>query len=121
MNFAELVKNREWEKIFDLLDKGTIEFSVKLPRALRTSADRETTDEYGRTDKRSIAKDKLGVLTKEEFEEALKQNGFEESAMDAERQSFIRYGSQDRNVPRVLDHMGTVKMKTGSSYDENLQ
>ena len=49
MTFAELVKNREWEKIFDLLDEGTIECSltVKLPRALRTSADRETTDEFG--------------------------------------------------------------------------
>ena len=38
---------------------------------------------------KSIGEDKLGVLTKEEFEEALKQNGFEESSLDAERQSLI--------------------------------
>ena len=25
MTFAEMVKNREWEKIFDILDQGTIE------------------------------------------------------------------------------------------------
>ena len=54
MTFAELVKNREWEKIFDLLDKGTIEFSVKLPRALRTSVDVATTDVYGRTRDQSV-------------------------------------------------------------------
>ena len=33
----------------------------------------------------SILKDKLGVLTKEEFEESLKQNGFEENDLDTER------------------------------------
>ena len=36
-----------------------------------------------------IHKDKLGVLTKEEFEESLKQNGFEESDLDTERKRFI--------------------------------
>ena len=53
MTFAELVKNREWEKIFDLLDEGTIEFSltVKLPRALRTSDDGEN---YRRTRDQSL-------------------------------------------------------------------
>ena len=25
MTFAEMIKNREWEKIFDILDQGTIE------------------------------------------------------------------------------------------------
>ena len=31
MTFAEMVKNREWEKIFDILDQGPIE---KKPRSL---------------------------------------------------------------------------------------
>ena len=54
MTFAKLVKNREWEKIFDLLDQGTIECSLKLPRALRTTVDVETTDVYGRTRYQSV-------------------------------------------------------------------
>ena len=56
MTFAELVQNREWEKIFDLLDEGTIEFSYteKLSRTPRTSVDGETTDEYVRTRGQSL-------------------------------------------------------------------
>lgn len=31
MTFAEMVKNREWEKIFDILDQGTIEKKKLFP------------------------------------------------------------------------------------------
>ena len=37
MTFQEMIKNREWEKIFDFLDQGTIEGFLEFFRALVTS------------------------------------------------------------------------------------
>ena len=90
MTFAEMVKNREWEKIFDILDQGTIE----KKNYFRWSLDHVRTRGHKRCPSRlifvdPILKDKLGVLTKEEFEESLKQNGFEEKDIDAKRKWFI--------------------------------
>ena len=65
-----------------------------------------------RTDKRSIGEDKLGVLTKEEFEEALKQNGFEESSLDAVRQSFL--GSLGPNLGQGSFAIRGVKKEDGT-------
>ena len=76
MTFAEMVKNREWEKIFDILDQGKIGLYERFFLAESCIG--------------SILKDKLGVLTKEEFEESLKQSGFEENDLDTARNgSFL--------------------------------
>ena len=37
MTFQEMIKNREWEKIFDFLDQGTIGGFLEFFRALVTS------------------------------------------------------------------------------------
>ena len=98
MTFAEMVKNREWEKVFDILDQGTDctprpssgngwVVYVSMYRTFQGSMDVSIGP---------IHKDKLGVLTKEEFEESLKQNGFEESDLDTERKRFIS-SSRDRS------------------------
>ena len=90
MTFAKMVKNREWEKVFDILDQGT-------DCALRCSVGNGPWTHvryllfrapWTFPSVQSI-KDKLGVLTKEEFEESLKQNGFEESDLVTERKRFI--------------------------------
>ena len=48
MTFAEMVKNREWEKIFDILDQGTIEKcwclgQIVIPMILRVCPDTSRT------------------------------------------------------------------------------
>ena len=100
-----MVKNREWEKIFDILDQGKIEkkstrsrgsrnYQNSCPIVLKPFPDTlkvfmDDSSWQNRVQVQSI-KDKLGVLTKEEFEESLKQNGFEENDLDTERNgSFL--------------------------------
>ena len=107
MAFAEMVKNREWEKIFDILDQGTIEqifnpnswvkkLSYLISDCLKTISG-HFEGIHGRfvlaeSCIGSILKDKLGVLTKEEFEESLKQKGFEENDLDTKRNGSFFVG-----------------------------
>ena len=114
-----MVKNREWEKIFDILDQGTIEkisTQIRGPRNCLISCpivSKVFPDTWGihglfvltESFIGSILKDKLGVLTKEEFEDSLKQNGFEENDLDAERNGSFLWEFYGEKSEQIFDSL----------------
>ena len=106
MTFAETVKNREWEKVFDILDQG-------MDCTPRSSSENGPVScpifvFQGSIDVSigPIRKDKLGVMTKEEFEESLKQNGFEASGLDTERKRSIFRSWLPQSIMEFPGHPG---------------